>query len=53
MPIAARQEAKISTVPPASSGSSESTTMRRLASDAPKAAANAEAVQNGAASNFG
>src|SRR3982074_2248006 len=42
MPIAARQPAKINTVPPASSGISESTTTRKLASAAPAAAANAE-----------
>ena len=53
MPIAARQVAKIIMVPPANSGSRESTDIRSIASAAPTAAANAEPVQNGAASNFG
>ena len=53
MPIAARQAAKISTVPPASSGTSDHDDEAQLAIAAPTAAANAEAVQNRAASNLG
>jgi hypothetical protein len=53
MPIAARQAAKIITVPPASSGRIESTAKRSIASAAPPAAANVEPVQNRAASNLG
>ena len=54
MPIAARQIASISTVPPNSRGSSESgKTTRSIAIAAPAAAAKAEPVQNRAASNFG
>ena len=51
----ARQAAKINTVPPARSGSSESQSVakRSVASAAPTAAAKAEPVQNRAASNFG
>ena len=54
IPIAARQIASISAVPPNSSGTSESgNTTRSIAIAAPAAAANAEPVQNRAASNDG
>ena len=49
----ARQPEKSTTVPPANSGISESTTIISIAMAAPMAAANAEPVQNRAASNAG
>ena len=53
MPIAARQTAKIITVPPASSGTSESDNDAQHRQRRAAGAANAEPVQNRAASNVG
>ena len=53
MPMVPRQIAKTSIVPPANSGSNETISKRNIAKAGPPAAANAEPVQNRAASSLG